>query len=122
MGQWQIEVDETQNRLYTELSGFFEEDEAVETTEEFISAAEQLADGFDMINDLSELQIGDRGAAQQLERGKQGLAENGLDTVVRIPPAAKTGEAQFEEAGEAAEHYDIETAASVEEAESILDG
>ncbi len=121
MGQWQIDVDTEANRLYAELSGFFEEGEAAETADEFIAGAEQLADGFEMINDLSELQIGDPGAAEQLKRGKRGVAENGLGAVVRIPPTATSGELQYEESGETAEAYDVETAASVTEAETILD-
>jgi len=121
MGQWQIDVDTEQNRLYAELSGFFEEDEAAETADDFIAAAEELAEGFDMVNDLSELQIGDPGAAEELERGKRGIAEHGLAAVVRIPPTATSSELQYEESDEGAETYEIETATSVDEAESILD-
>ncbi|WP_136718071.1 hypothetical protein [Halorientalis salina] len=121
MGQWSVDVDEERNRLYAELSGFFVEEEATESTEEFIEAAERLETGFDMIQDLAELQIGDPGAAEQLERGKRRLAENGLATVVRIPPTATTSELQYEESGEDAENYEIRTASSVTEAETILD-
>jgi hypothetical protein len=121
MGQWSVDVDEERNRLYAELSGFFVEEEATESTEEFIEAAERLESGFDLIQDLAELQIGDPGAAEQLERGKRRLAENGLATVVRIPPTATTSELQYEESGEDAENYEIMTASSVTEAETILD-
>lgn len=121
MGQWSVDVDEDRNRLYAELSGFFVDEEAAESTEEFIEAAQRLDGSFDMIQDLAELQIGDPGAAEQLERGKRRLAENGLETVVRIPPTATTSELQYEESGEDAESYEVRTASSVTEAETILD-
>ena len=121
MGQWSVDVDEDANRLYAELSGFFEEAEARESTDAIVEAADRLDDGFAMITDLTDLQIGDPDAADQLERGKRGVAERGVATVVRIPPAATSSEHQYAEAGEDAEDYDVETAASVADAEELLD-
>lgn len=121
MGEWSIDVDESENRLHMELSGYFEADEAAAVTEEVIDAAGFLSDGFEMISDLEELQIGDPGAAEQLERGKQYLADNGLAAAVRIPPTANTGEAQFAEVGQDAESYWLTTAESVPAAQRMLD-
>jgi hypothetical protein len=121
MGEWSIDVDESANRLYMELSGFFEEEEAAGATEEIIDAAGFLTEGFEMVSDLQDLQIGDPGAAAQLERGKQYLADQGLDAAVRIPPAAVSSREQFAEVGADAESYWLETAESVSAAESLLD-
>jgi hypothetical protein len=121
MGQWNVDVDDDQDRLYAEFSGHFEEEEAAEAADAIIGAATRLSEEFDMINDLENLQIGDTGAAEELERGKEGVADNGLSTVVRILPVASSGELQYAESGEKAEDYRIETAESVTEAEAILD-
>jgi hypothetical protein len=121
MGEWSIDVDESANRLYMKLSGHFDEEDAAEATDEVVDAAGFLTDGFEMISDLKELQIGDPGAAEQLERGKSDLADRGLAAAVRVPPTAVSSQDQFEEVGEDAESYWLETAASVEEAERLLD-
>ena len=121
MGEWSVDVDESANRLYMELSGHFDEEAAAEATDEVIDAAGFLTDGFEMISDLQELQIGDPGAAAQLERGKSYLAERGLAAAVRVPPTALSSQDQFEEVGEDAESYWLETAESVAEAERLLD-
>jgi hypothetical protein len=121
MGEWSIDVDESANRVYMELSGFFEEEEAAEVTQEIIDAAGFLAEGFEMVSDLQDLQIGDPGAAEQLERGKQYLADQGLAAAVRVPPAAASSQEQFAEVGAEAESYWLDTAESVSAAETLLD-
>jgi len=122
MGELSLEVDEEQDRMYLRLAGSFEEGEAQEFTDKVIGSATRFDSEFDVINDISELHIGDPGAVEQLERAKEGLAERGLNRVVRIPPTAVSGEEQYREAGADAESYDIHTADSVAEAERLLDG
>jgi hypothetical protein len=121
MGEWSIDVDESANRLYMELSGHFDAEAAAEATDEVVDAAGFLAEGFEMISDLQELQIGDPGAAEELERGKADLADRGLAAAVRVPPTAVSSQDQFEEVGAAAESYWLGTAESVAAAERLLD-
>lgn len=121
MGEWSIDVDESANRLYMELSGHFDAEDAAEATDEVVDAAGFLSEGFEMISDLQELQIGDPGAAEQLARGKSDLADRGLAAAVRVPPTAVSSQDQFEEVGEDAEAYWLGTADSVAEAERLLD-
>jgi hypothetical protein len=121
MGQWTVEVDEERNRLYLELSGVFEAGDAAEAAEATLSAAERLDADVEMIDDISELQIGDQDAAARLETVKERLSEQGLTTAVRVRPAATATEAQFAEAGEDVEDYEVRTVDTVAAAEDALD-
>jgi len=105
MGEWSIDVDESANRLYVELSGHFEAAEAAEVTEAIVDAAGFLAEGFDIVSDLPDFRVGDPGAAEQLEWGKQYLADQGLEAAVRVPPAAVSSREQFADVGAGAESY-----------------
>lgn len=119
MGEWNVEADTDKNRLYIELSGYIEGEEAERSTDAVVEAAEQMDEGFDVVTDISTVQPGDTEAVENIERGKEAVAENGAAAAVRIQPESTTGQMQFERAGD--EPYAVAMAESVEQAEQLLD-
>jgi hypothetical protein len=119
MGEWNVEADTAENRLYIELSGYIEGEEAEQSTNAVIEAAEQMDEGFDVITDIADVQPGDAEAVENIKRGKEAVAENGAEAAVRISPESATGQMQFERAGD--EPYAVAMADSVEKAEKLLD-
>ena len=118
---WSVTIDEGKNRLWLALTGHIDESEAEAAADATIEGARRLDDGFDMINDLSEFQPGDPAAMEHIERGKKGIARNGVAAVVRVMAESTTGQMQFDRAGEDAESYQLAMADSVEKAEKLLD-
>jgi hypothetical protein len=119
MGEWNVEADTDKNRLYIELSGYIEGEEAERSTDAVVEAAAQMDEGFDVITDISTVQPGDTEAVENIKRGKEAVAENGAEAAVRIQPESTTGQMQFERAGD--EPYAVAMAESVEQAEQLLD-
>jgi hypothetical protein len=118
---WDVTLDRDANRLYLTLDGFLDEDAAAAAADATIAGAKELDDGFELINDLSEFQPGDQAAMKHIERGKAGIAANGVDAVVRVVAESTTGQMQFDRAGEDKETYELAMADSVETAERLLD-
>lgn len=118
---WEVDIDREKNRLYLELDGFLEADAAGAAADATIEGAEMLDDGFDMVNDLSNFQPSDQEAMDHIERGKQGIAKNGVAAVVRVMSESTTGQMQFDRAGEDEESYQLAMADSTEKAEKLLD-
>jgi hypothetical protein len=58
---------------------------------------------------------------KHIERGKKGIAENGVSAVVRVMAESTTGQMQFDRAGEDEENYQLAMADSQEKAEKLLD-
>jgi hypothetical protein len=118
---WAVSIDESKNRLYLELAGHIDEAQAEAAADATIEGAERLDDGFDLINDLSDFQPGDPEAMKHIERGKKGIAKNGVSAVVRVMAESTTGQMQFDRAGEDEESYQLAMADSREKAEKLLD-
>jgi hypothetical protein len=118
---WSVSIDEGTNRLYLALTGHVDESQAEAAADATIEGAKRLDEDFDMINDLSEFQPGDPAAMEHIERGKKGIASNGVAAVVRVMAESTTGQMQFDRAGEDAESYQLARADSVEKAEKLLD-
>ncbi|WP_246984326.1 hypothetical protein [Halorientalis marina] len=119
MGDWNVEADTEKGRLYIELSGYIEGEEAERSTNAVVEAAEKMDEGFDVITDIADVQPGDAEAVENIKRGKEAVAENGATAAVRITPESTTGQMQFERAGD--EPYAVAMADSVEKAEKLLD-
>jgi hypothetical protein len=118
---WSVDIDESKQRAYLKLDGHLEPEEAAAAADATIEAAETLDDGWDLINDLSTFNPSDPEAMKHIERGKQGIAKNGVAAVVRVMAESTTGQMQFDRAGEDKESYQLAMADSVEKAEKLLD-
>jgi len=121
MGDWNVDIDQEKNRLYLTLTGHLSAEAAEQAADAVIDASARLDPGFDEVNDMSEFEPAASEAMEEIERGKRGIVENGVEAVCRVVAESTTGQMQFDRAGEGAEEYALAKAESVEEAERLLD-
>ncbi|WP_246984514.1 hypothetical protein [Halorientalis marina] len=121
MSHWDMEVDEEKQRAYLTLSGRMDAEQHAAAADACEEVAERLDDGFDLINDMSDLVPAEEEAMKHTERGKRALADGGMAAVVRVVSESPTGQMRFDRAGEDAEGYAVAKADSVEEAEQLLE-
>ena len=84
---YDIEADTRNNRLYIDLSGRIDADVIDEAATEAVAAAEDLDDGFDIVNDVSGFKPPSPEAAKPIKRAQGKLKEMGVDRVVRVVDA-----------------------------------
>jgi hypothetical protein len=119
---YEIEVDRRTNRLLLDFSGHLERETLEEAAAETVEAAEQLDDGFDIINDLSGFAPPSPEAAKPIKRAQAKLKEMGVDRVVRVADedtsqvVINAFERRSKDVG-----YSGETADSVLEAQQLLE-
>jgi hypothetical protein len=83
---YEIEADTTTNTLYLEFSGTLTAAEMETAADETIDTAEQLADGFGIINDISTFTPPSPVAAQPIQEAQTELKAMCVGDVVRRPP------------------------------------
>ena len=119
--KYDIRADVLKNRLYIVIQGFMSEEDAVIISDKASTEQRKLRPGFDVINDIRRLQPASPKASQlysrQLEVGK----EIGIGRVVRIVGDQVITKMQLTKALKDSVGVVAETAASVEEAERLLD-
>ena len=120
MGKYEIKTDVSKNRLYLRLSGFFKEDEVKEAIDGILKAVEELGPGVNAISDISDFKPASPKVAGLMLGAQKKLKEKGLGKVIRVTGSNVLGKKQFERTGKEA-GYSADTAATVEEAERILD-
>lgn len=79
-----IRSDTVENRLYIDLEGRLDVDEIADGAEQAVSAAEELAEGYDIITDLSGFKPPSPDAMKPIKEAQAELKEMGLDRVVRV--------------------------------------
>ena len=116
-----IRADVAKNRLYLVLIGFFQDDEVKVASDKCIAEATKLKAGFDVINDISQFKPASPKGADEIKRAQLFVKQHGVKRVIRIVGDAVITQAQFsrqeKEAG-----YNADTAATLADAEKILDG
>lgn len=116
-----IRADVAKNRLYLVLIGFFQDDEVQVASDKCIAEATKLKAGFDVINDISQFKPASPKGADEIKRAQLFVKQHGVKRVIRIVGDAVITQAQFsrqeKEAG-----YNADTAATLADAEKILDG
>jgi prolyl oligopeptidase PreP (S9A serine peptidase family) len=121
MGDWNVRIDETKNRLYLTVEGQLSVAEAEKAADAVIEKSGQLDPGFDEVMDMKTFRPTEQEALEHIERGKRGLVENDVGAVCRVVSESTTGQMQFDRAGEGEEDYPVAKADSVEQAETLLD-
>lgn len=122
MAEWDVSVDEDANRLYIDLGGHYDADQAKEANDEVIAAVERMDPGFEVITILEDFVPGDQDAVKYIEKGKKVVRENGASAAVRVMgEGSTTGQMHFERVGEDEEEYAVAMADTVEQAEKLLD-
>jgi len=119
--RYEIEADTVSNTLYLEFSGTLTADEMETAAEETISVAEELDDGFRIINDISTFTPPSPEAAEPIKEAQTNLKEMGVGDVVRVvaEDTSIVTENAFQRRSREA-GYEGKTAASVAEAEKKL--
>lgn len=122
MGSYKARADVAKNRLYIVLDGFLNDLQARECADLTIAECKKLGPGFDVITDITTAQPSTAKGAEELLRAMIFLKERGMGRPIRVmqnPTETTLGSHQMtrksKEAG-----YDVNTAASVEEAEEML--
>ncbi|MDM8001185.1 MAG: hypothetical protein QUS33_14645 [Dehalococcoidia bacterium] len=122
MGSYKARADVTKNRLYIVLDGFLTDLQARECADLTIAECRKLRPGFDVITDITTAQPSTAKGAEDLLRAMIFLKEHGMGRPIRVmqnPKEMTLGSHQMtrksKEAG-----YDVNMAASVEEAEEML--
>lgn len=116
-----IRADIARNRLYLVLDGFFQDDELVKAADKCISEGAKLKPGFDVINDISNFKPASPKGAEEIKRAQIFIKQNGVKRVIRVVGEAVLAQAQFDRQSKGA-GYSADTAATLADAERILDG
>lgn len=119
--KWDIRADETKNRLYLKLSGRFDPVSAKIASNHIISISFNLREGFDLINDVSELTLTlDKKIIFHIRKVMFHLEQAGLKRSARVvPPGAENTSHLF--AKMLPDSISSETAETLEEAEAMLE-
>ena len=123
MGEFDFHVDQTKNRLYIRLSGFFREDESDALFVALKTTLEQVRLGFDVVTDVRDLRPGSPKTAADLEKAVQMIKDTGRNRAIRITGGLVTGIMQFKRVVQSVFGNDpkVRYVSSVEEADRILD-
>lgn len=118
---FEVKADAAKNRLYIVLKGFMHDEEAKVAADDVINNVNKLRTGFDVINDISEMKVASQNGVKEITRAQQYIAQKGVRRVVRVVNNSIT-QIQFNRTGKAAGYQaEANTAATVEEAETMLD-
>jgi hypothetical protein len=116
---FQVTANPERNRLYIVLAGHLEPSERLEAAKAVAAGIAKLRPGFDIVNDLSGLHPTNGQGLKELVRVQAAAKIKGLRSVVRvtgIPLSRLQLERMAQETG-----WEFETAASLEEADALLD-
>ncbi|MDX9786751.1 MAG: hypothetical protein RBT11_08240 [Desulfobacterales bacterium] len=120
-GEWDVRIDEDKNRLFLQLSGFFDYQAAKMASNAIVSVLPSLRENADAINDLSGIKGFDNRALFHIRKVIYTLEYVGVRRVVRIlgEKAELSDILRNIYSNEA--QYQMAMAESIEEAEALLD-
>jgi hypothetical protein len=119
---YDVEADRRGGVLHIDLSGRMDRAEIEQAADAAVAAAEELDEGFHIVNDLSGFSPPSPEAARPIKRAQERLKEMGVDRVARVVDeetsqvVVNAFERRSRDVG-----YSGETAGSVAEAERLLD-
>src|SRR5262245_15686380 len=117
----EVRADLVRNRLYMRLTGFMSEADARQAADAVIAEMDKLRPGFAIINDIRGLKPAGPAASDQLQRTQEAAVKLGYGRAIRVVGDQVVTHLQWSRTLKAAGGHEIETAASVEEAERMLD-
>ncbi len=118
---YKVWSDSNKNRLFTVLKGVISIHEAQALKAMVVSEIEKLKPGFDILNDISQFQMGPPKAISDVKRVMQYIEHKRVGRVFRITGGSRSGIAQFARAALGTVKYKAELAESLAEAEKKLD-
>lgn len=119
--EYDIRADVMRNRLYLSIQGFMTEEDAVIISDKASAEMRKLKPGFGVINDIRGLRPASPKASQLYSRQLDVAKEIGVGRVVRIVGDQVITKMQLTKALKETVGAVAETAATVEEAEKMLD-
>jgi len=118
---YDIRADVRRNRLYLRMVGYMGDDEAVEVADTIIREMQKLQPGFAVINDIRELKPASATATREMQRAQEASFKHGHGRVIRVVGEQTVTQLQWNRTLTAAQGRGAETAATVEEAERMLE-
>jgi hypothetical protein len=119
---YNVRADQSKNRLYITLVGFFTIEETKKCSQDIIEAIKKLKPGYDIINDISQFKPSTPDVAKEIERVQAHFTATGVRRGLRVVGASALTGMQFNRTAKSA-GYDASSnnVATLEEAEAILD-
>ena len=119
---YDIHADVPRNRLYMRLTGFMSDADALRVAEATIAEMQKLKAGFTIINDIRGLKPTTQAASDQLRRAQEAAVKHGFSRAIRVVGDQVITHMQWSRTLKAASGREAETAATMEQAEQMLDG
>jgi hypothetical protein len=121
MGSYKVKVDTANNRFYLTVEGYITDAQAKACADESDPLLRRLRPGFAVISDITTAKPASPDGVLELMRTQTLAKELGMGRVIRVVPS-ETTMAVMQMARTAKEvGYEAQFAASVEEAEKMLD-
>src|SRR5262245_59716043 len=118
----EIRASVAKNRLYLRMVGFMTDDDARRVADTIINEFQKLKPGFDVINDISGLKPASKAAADEMRRAQEASFKHGHRRIIRVVVDQAVTHLQWSRTLTAASpDQSVETAATVEEAERMLE-
>ena len=119
---YDIRADVSKNRLYLRFVGFMSDEDAAKIAERIIAEIGRLRPGFSIINDISALKPTSQAATEHLRRAQDLSVKRGSGRVIRVVGNQAVTQMQWNRTLKETFGRTAEVAATVEEAERMLDG
>jgi hypothetical protein len=110
------------NRLYIRMTGAMTDDEAKEVAAAIVGEIKKLRPGFAVINDISALKPASEKASEYLRGAQEASVKRGSGRVIRVVGSQAITHLQWNRTLKDTQGTAAETAATVEEAERMLEG
>lgn len=117
---YSVRADQAKNRLYIVLDGFISAEEAQEAAAAIKAGADQLQQGFDIINDIRTFKPGSPRVAAIISETQAYVIQQGVKRTVRIVGDDVITAMQWHRVSKESGAVFIE-ATSLEKAEALLD-
>lgn len=121
MGDYELKVDTSKNRLTLKVEGFIREDEVKIIINDISESVDKLKPGLNVISEITDFKPASPKVAGEILRFQKILKDKGLQKIIFISGSNVLAKKQFEKIGKQA-GYDVGSASSIEEAEKMLDG
>jgi len=119
---YEIRADSARNRLYVRMAGAMTDDEARDVAAAIIGEIRKLGPGFAVINDISALKPASEKASEYLRSAQEASVKRGSGRVIRVVGSQAITHLQWNRTLKDTRGAAAETAATVEEAERMLEG
>jgi len=118
---YDIRANPAKNRLYLKLSGMMSDDDAKKVHDTILAEIRKLKPGWAVINDISELKPTSEKASEYLRAAQQASTKAGVKRIVRVVGKQAITNLQWNRTLADAQGTRADQAATVADAEKLLD-